>query len=82
MSMYGIMVDKLIEKGLARGIEQGLERGMEQGLERGMEQGLEKGMECAQVEIIKNMYENNFTLEQICLATKLDKETVEQLAKL
>lgn len=78
MSMYGIMVDKLIEKGLARGMEQGLERGMEQGLEKGME----KGMECAQVEIIKNMYENNFTVEQICLATKLDKETVEQLAKL
>ena len=55
------------------------EEGLEQGLEKGLEQGLELGERSKQIEIINNMLKNNFTLDEISLATNLKIDEINNL---
>ena len=55
--------------------KEALARGIEKGIEEGLEQGIEKKSN----EIIKNMLSNNFTYEQISLATN---KAIEEIKKI
>ena len=72
-------IEKGMEEGLERGIEKGLEQGIEKGLEQGIEKGIEKGIERKSNEIIENMLSNNFTYEQVSLATNKSIEEIKKL---
>lgn len=70
-----------IEKGMEEGLERGIEKGLEQGIEKGLEQGIEKGIERKSNEIIENMLSNNFTYEQVSLATNKSIEEIKKIAE-
>ena len=57
------------------------EEGIEQGLEQGIEQGIEQGENNKVTELIKNMFQNNFTIEQILLATNESEEKILEIKK-
>lgn len=63
-----------IQKGIKEGIEKGIEEGMVEGLEKGREEGREKIKE-----IISNMQDAGFSVEQIANITKLSEEEVKKL---
>ncbi len=44
--------------------------------ERAIERGIAKGKTIAKMNIILNMYNNNFTIEQIALATQYNVDKV------
>lgn len=80
---YDIPVESDIEEGvsimcnLSQGIEEkALEKGRITGIAEGkavgITQGIAQGKTSAQIDIILNMYNNNFTIEQIALATQYD----------
>ena len=48
-------------------------------MEKGMEKGIKKGRAEVEEIIILNMYENDFTLEQIALATKKSVEEIKAI---
>ena len=51
------------------------------GIEKGMEEGLEQGIERKSNEIIENMLSNNFTYEQVSLATNKSIEEIKKIAE-
>lgn len=55
---------------------QGIE---DRALEQGIEQGIEQGETIAKINIILNMYNNNFTIEQIALATQYNIDEVKKI---
>ena len=58
---------------LSQGIEEkALEKGRSAGIAEGRVAGIAQGKTSAQIDIILNMYNNNFTIEQIALATQYD----------
>lgn len=80
---YDIPVESDIAEGvsimcnLSQGIEEkALEKGRITGIAEGkaigITQGIAQGKTSAQIDIILNMYNNNFTIEQIALATQYD----------
>lgn len=76
---YDIPVESDIEEGvsimcnLSQGIEEkALEKGRSAGIAEGRVAGIAQGKTSAQIDIILNMYNNNFTIEQIALATQYD----------
>ena len=69
------------KEALARSIEKGMEEGLERGIEKGLEQGIEKGIERKSNEIIENMLSNNFTYEQVSLATNKSIEEIKKIAE-
>ena len=51
-----------------------------QGIEdRAIEKGIAKGETIAKINIILNMYNNNFTIEQIALATQYNVDEVKEI---
>lgn len=51
-----------------------------QGIEdRAIEKGIAKGETIAKMNIILNMYNNNFTIEQIALATQYNVDEVKEI---
>lgn len=67
----GIRKDVNVMCNLSEGV---WEEAMERGLAEGMEKGIEKGL----TEVILKMYENNFTLEQITVATGKDIKQIKE----
>lgn len=79
-------------KGIAEGRAEGLEKGRVEGLEKGRVEGLEKGraegrktglVEGAlgkEIQIIKNMLAQNFTLDMITKCTGVPEERVREIA--
>ena len=54
---------------------------MEEAKNDGIKQGIEQGIEKNKLEMIKNMLQNNFTVEQIMLATNESKEKILEVKK-
>ena len=48
-------------------------------LEKGRSAGIAQGKTSAQIDIILNMYNNNFTIEQIALATQYDVDKIKEI---
>ena len=71
--------DRGLEQGIKDGFEKGIKEGIEQGLEQGIEQGSEQGSQQQQLEIAKEMKNQNYTNEEIQKITKLSKEEIEKL---
>ncbi len=67
------------DRGLEQGIKDGFEKGIEEGIEEGIEQGIEQGSRQQQLEIAKEMKNQNYTNEEIQKITKLGKEEIEKL---
>ena len=87
---YDIPVESDIEEGvsimcnLSQGIEEkALEKGRITGIAEGkavgITQGIAQGKTSAQIDIILNMYNNNFTIEQIALATQYDVDKIKEI---
>lgn len=55
---------------------QGIE---DRAIEKGIEKGIAKGETIAKMNIILNMYNNNFTIEQIALATQYNVDEVKEI---
>ena len=55
--------------------------GYEQGIEDGISQGLEQGISSRNIEIAKNLLDNNVSIDVIIKSTGLSKEEVEELSK-
>lgn len=47
--------------------------------EKAIERGIAKGKTIAKMNIILNMYNNNFTIEQIALATQYNVDKVKEI---
>ena len=77
-----IMEEVNIMCNLSQGIEdKALEAGKAVGLAEGKTIGLAEGKTAAQIDIILNMYKNNFTVEQIALATQHKVDEVKEIIK-
>ena len=83
---YDIPVESDIEEGvsimcnLSQGIEEkALEKGRSAGIAEGRVVGIAQGKTSAQIDIILNMYNNNFTIEQIALATQYDVDKIKEI---
>lgn len=73
----GIRKDVSVMCNLSQGIkEAGIAEGMEKGMKKGIAEGMEKGMEKGKTEVVLNMHNNGFTLEQIVLATGMHMEEI------
>ena len=59
-------------------LRQGIE---DKALEAGKAVGLAEGKAAAQIDIILNMFKNNFTVEQIALATQHKVDEVKEIIK-
>ena len=53
--------------------------GIEEGIEKGIEEGIEKGVVKGKAEIILNMYEAGYPVEEIAKIAKITKESVERI---
>ena len=75
---YDIPVESDIEEGVSImcNLSQGIE---EKALEKGRSAGIAQGKTSAQIDIILNMYNNNFTIEQIALATQYDVDKIKEI---
>ena len=69
------------DKALEAGKAVGLAEGKTIGLAEGKTIGLAEGKTAAQIDIILNMYKNNFTVEQIALATQHKVDEVKEIIK-
>jgi len=83
---YDIPVESDIAEGvsimcnLSQGIEEkALEKGRSAGIAEGRVAGIAQGKTSAQIDIILNMYNNNFTIEQIALATQYDVDKIKEI---
>ena len=76
---YNIPIEDSIRKdvsvmcNLSQGIK---EAGIAEGMEKGIAEGMEKGMEKGKAEVVLNMHNNGFTLEQIVVATGMTIEEI------
>jgi len=75
--------DEYVEEIMSEEIEEFLEKHMAYrgGLNDGIEQGIEKGIEKTQQEIVLNMHNENYKLEDISKITKLTIEEIENIIK-
>ena len=73
-----IMEEVNVMCNLSQGIE---DRALEKGLAEGKAAGLLEGKTVAQINIILNMYKNNFTIEQISLATQYNADEIEEIIR-
>ena len=75
---YNIPVDNDIQEGVSSmcNLGQGIE---DRAIEKGIEKGIAKGETIAKMNIILNMYNNNFTIEQIALATQYNVDEVKDI---
>lgn len=64
-----------------RALEKGLAEGKAIGLSEGKASGLAEGKAIAQINIILNMYKNNFTIEQISLATQYNVDEIKEIIR-
>ena len=62
-------------------IEEARQSGMKQGFENGMKQGVSQGINQRNMEIAKNLLEQNVDISIIMSATGLKKEEIENLSK-
>jgi hypothetical protein len=77
MSTY----DRLIEKGIGKGIEQGIELGIGKGIEQGIELGIGKGIEQKTMDVIRNCVKNEIKIPMISNITGLSEEKVIEIIK-
>lgn len=67
---------------LSQGIEdRALEKGLAEGKAIGLSEGKTAGIISAQINIILNMYKNNFTIEQISLATQYNIDEIKEIIR-
>ena len=67
------------EKALEKGRSAGIAEGRVAGIAEGRVAGIAQGKTSAQIDIILNMYNNNFTIEQIALATQYDVDKIKEI---
>lgn len=61
-------------------LDQGIEdRAIQKGIAKGRAAGITEGETIAKINIILNMYNNNFTIEQIALATQYNVDEVKEI---
>lgn len=75
---YDIPIENDIEEGvnIMCNLSQGIE---DKALEKGKAVGIAEGKASAQIDIILNMYNNNFTIEQIALATQYNVDKIKEI---
>ena len=77
-----IMEEVNVMCNLSQGIEdRALEKGLAAGKAIGLSEGKTAGIISAQINIILNMYKNNFTIEQISLATQYNVDEIEEIIR-
>ena len=69
------------DKGLEVGLAQGKKEGIQEGLAQGKEEGLVQGKKEEKIQLIKNMYENGITIENIIKISKMKREEIEKIIK-
>ncbi len=69
----------LMDEGIAVGREQGIAVGRKQGIAVGREEGIIVGMSRGTTAMILNMYEDNYTLEQIAHTARKSVEEVQEI---
>ncbi len=62
---WEIMLDKIEQEGLSRGIQKGISQGIEQGISQGIEQGIEQGISQGQQNIINKMRQYGLSEREI-----------------
>ena len=67
------------EAGMSQGIEQGISQGIEQGISKGISQGISQGISRRDITIIHNMQKNNFTMNQMMLATGKTESEIKKI---
>ena len=55
------VLDRIENRGIEKGIQAGIEKGIQAGIEKGIQAGIQKG----EAQIMRNMYQKGFSLEQI-----------------
>ena len=68
-----------MSQGIERGISQGIEQGIERGISQGIEQGISQGISRRDITIIHNMQKNNFTMNQMMLATGKTESEIKKI---
>jgi len=77
-----IMEEVNVMCNLSQGIEdRALEKGLAEGKAIGLSEGKTAGIISAQINIILNMYKNNFTIEQISLATQYNVDEIKEIIR-
>ena len=66
-------------EGLEQGLEQGLKQGLQQGIEQGTRRGIEQGSKETKINIVKNMKEADYKIEEIEKITGLSIEEIEKI---
>ena len=59
--------------------EAGMSQGISQGIERGISQGISQGISRRDITIIHNMQKNNFTMNQMMLATGKTESEIKKI---
>lgn len=67
------------EEGREKGMKEGIKEGMKKGVEVGIKKGIEEGIKSGQLKIAKEMFEHNFSIDQIVELTTLTKEEVKKI---
>ena len=68
-----------LEQGLEQGLQQGLKQGLQQGIEQGTRRGIEQGSKETKINIVKNMKEADYKIEEIEKITGLSIEEIEKI---
>ena len=87
---YDIPIESDIEEGVSimcnlsqgiedKALEKGKSIGIAVGIAEGKAAGIAEGKTSAQIDIILNMYNNNFTIEQIALATQYNVDKIKEI---
>ena len=67
------------EAGMSQGMSQGIEQGIKQGISQGIERGISQGISRRDITIIHNMQKNNFTMNQMMLATGKTESEIKKI---
>ena len=67
------------EAGMSQGMSQGIEQGIKQGISQGIERGISQGISRRDITIIHNMQKNNFTINQMMLATGKTESEIKKI---
>ena len=79
------MLDRMINKGKMEGIQEGRQEGIregrQEGIREGRQEGIREGRKEGKAQMILNMYQHNFTLEQIATAAEKTVEEIKLIVK-
>lgn len=69
------------EEGIKEGKEEGIKEGKKEGIKEGIKEGKEEGKHERDIEIVKSMLDQNFTVKQIASILKLAEKEIEKIKK-